>query len=94
MIGWPLKTFAKLEIHWVDSTSSPGWHSIEEFNRDAKKSGGPSKIVSVGYFIDKTKKYTTIALAIAHDPQTDLVGKACDFMIIPNGCITKVKRLK
>jgi len=93
MIAWPLKTYTRVEIHWVDSTSRTGWERIDEFNAETKRGGGPMPMISTGFFIDRTKKYTTIAMTIGYDRQTGLCGKACDFIIIPNGCITRMRRL-
>jgi hypothetical protein len=93
MIAWPLKTYVRVEIHWVDSTSRTGWHRVDEFNEETKRAGGPMPMITTGFLIDQTKDYISVAGTIGYSKEDSLCGKACDFMTIPRGCIKKVKRL-
>lgn len=81
-----MKKRRPIVITWVDSTSGlSNWTEHDRIRRWMK--GGPVTIRSAGILLKETKRYYGIALS-AHSEQ------ACHLMMIPKGCVKKVRRLK
>lgn len=73
-----------IEVHWTDSESYLGWKAP-----DIIKELGTANVISVGHEVVSDKD--RIILAIAYDKKND---SFCQIMIIPRGCITKIRILK
>lgn len=73
-----------IEVLWDDTYSTCNWHT------NASASNFPLvQCKSVGYFLNQNKK----ALRLSHTIQTDKFTDR-DISAIPQGCITKIRRLK
>ena len=80
---WPkLKKDQIVEIIWDDITSENGWIKYEK-----AEVFPPIRCMSIGYYINETKKLIRIS---------DTVNSLCDrsVLVIPKGCIVKIKRIK
>lgn len=73
-----------IEVEWDDIFSTCNWHT------NASASNFPIvKCKSVGYFLNQNKKL----LRLSHTIQTgDFTDR--DVSAIPQGCITKIRKLK
>ncbi len=79
-----LKLNQLIEISWDDTFSTCSWHTI------ASASNFPIvKCKIVGYFLNQDKK----VLRLSHTIQTDKFTDR-DVSAIPQGCITKIRKLK
>jgi hypothetical protein len=78
-----MKRFKKMHVKWLDSAiRAPGW----ELRRKTTPIP-PVPCETVGFVVDETKKYITLALSI--NPVQVWARTT-----IPKCCITKMKRLK
>lgn len=79
-----LKLNQIIEVEWDDTYSTCNWHT------NASASNFPTvKCKSIGYFLGQNKK----VLRLSHTIQTgDFTDR--DVSAIPQGCITKIRKLK
>ena len=68
-------------IEWVDSKGMERWEYLDEI-----ESIRPSLCYSVGFMIEDTAEYKTIALGLS---DTQVLGRTT----IPAGCIKSIKKL-
>ena len=81
---WPLKTL--IEVEWVDIAShNNGWMTIEE----TLKTIHPALCRTVGYLIGSDK--LNIRLAMLQTIEDNSIGMT---MVIPKGCILKIRKIK
>jgi hypothetical protein len=71
-----------VEVLWEDITSNTGWHEPKEILHYK-----PLEIKTVGYLINKDKKYLKLGHTVSEDNDSD-------FTIIPVGVIKKIRSLK
>lgn len=82
--GVKLKFNQSIEVEWNDTFSTCNWHT------DASASNFPIVLCkSVGYFLNQDKKVLRLSHTIQSGNFTDR-----DVTAIPQGCITKIRRLK
>ena len=80
-----------VKVVWYDTneTSDSGWVSMAEAKKDK-----PCKVASVGWLVNETDKFITIAADIdgndIEEDKDDLLGRTQCF---PKGCIIEIKTL-
>ena len=87
MLGWcpnlKKKTLKKVQIEWIDSKAGSNeweyWDELEPLK--------PTLCRSIGYIIEDTPKYKTIAHTIS---ESQILGR----ITIPKACIKKIKELR
>lgn len=79
-----LKLNDRIEVEWDDTYSTCNWHS------NASANNFPTvQCRIIGYFLNQNKK----VLRLSHTIQTGNFTDR-DVSAIPQGCITKIRRLK
>lgn len=69
-----------VKVDWVDSSEWNGW-------RDDIKDMKPSICTTIGYLRSDCKAHIIVASSKSDNSH-------CSHMVIPRGCITKIKELK
>lgn len=72
--------YDKLELNWLDSTSTQGWKEPKDFKEPCLK------CKSIGYFIEKTKIGITICQSTSSDEEAD-------YITIPLVAIKKITKI-
>lgn len=77
-----------VEVRWVDSCSTPGWHNIDDLNESLDEHTFAS-CINVGYLFRETGDY--IALVSAFNATGN---EAETLFIIPKCCVQSVTTLR
>lgn len=79
-----LKLNQIIEVEWDDIVTHPQW-----IPQDKAKQEQPCRCKSIGYFLNQDKHVLRLSCTIQleNKPERDLT-------VIPQGCITKIRRLK
>lgn len=75
------ENFSLVYLEWLDSASSQGWSSIEDYKPDG------IFCKSVGWIIRETEDLITIASNIGAPTLDKSVDQACGWMTIPKAVI-------
>lgn len=80
--------FQRVEVHWVDSASTKGWHDMDTLDEQT----GVIHLVSTGYLVKMDDKEVVI-VQTHHDKKTqpEVQDRWAEGLAIPAKCVTKVK---
>ena len=77
-----------VRVHWLDSTSEPGWHYLQEGQALKVQ---PRRLISLGYLKALSASSITLAHSVAPMDSMDLNEGLMDPLSIPVGCITELQ---
>jgi hypothetical protein len=80
---WPLPQ--RVEVEFEDACASGSWRQMA----DHRKDDHPSRCRSIGYLLEKTRTYVTVAQSQARETQN-----VSDTMSIPRGAIVAIRKLR
>ncbi len=81
-------------VEWVDSCGRREvWECVETLTQEYREDG-PPHIKSIGYLIDQTKHYILLGADIQVEVPSGNVGRAGRSMLIPRGCIIRMRFVK
>ena len=80
---WPLNT--RVEIEFVDACTNGNWNSVDVHRRDSH----PSLCRTIGYLVEHTAKYVTVAQSISSNSQN-----CADTMSVPRAAVKRMRRVK
>jgi len=75
-----------VEIQWLDIIASSAWHKEEQASRF-----NPADCKSLGYFLNEDKNCVRISSTVGMERSN---GRERDIIVIPKGCIVKIRKLK
>ena len=82
--SYPLKHI--VEVFWVDSAGRSRWDTLEAYKKER-----PALCKTCGYLLESTKSHVSVALS--QGDSTTLRSTVLDAIVIPRGCVTKIRRL-
>ena len=85
-----LKKYDKIEVIWIDSNYSAGWHGSDSYKRQIEDVENKFIIHDIGFFMEYTKNY--LILVGGFDEQDKPSHNYIN--AIPKSVIKKIKKLK